>query len=42
MRNKKPTGDDDVYDDDNVSGNVLKSVEIRWSQTNGKTDRQHT
>ena len=25
MRNKKPTGDDDDgYDDDNVSGNVLK------------------
>jgi hypothetical protein len=24
MRNKKPTGDDDGYDDDNVSGNVLK------------------
>jgi hypothetical protein len=22
MRNKKPTGDDDGYDDDNVSGNV--------------------
>jgi hypothetical protein len=24
MRNKKPTGDDDGYDDDNVSGNILK------------------
>jgi hypothetical protein len=23
MRNKKPTGDDDGYDDDNVSGNIL-------------------